>query len=116
MEIKKSLRTVGIIVVILAIIWLVANWSVVSTLYTLGFHLPVKEFVIFGLGYVTCFITKKINEECHEGKAVKAKGTAQVESAKADMIEHKKKVSPVKVARARKRANVASARADAIEA
>ena len=115
MEIKKSLRTVGIIVGILAIIWLVANWSVVSTLYTLGFHIPVKEFVIFGLGYVTCFITKKINEESHEVKAAKAKGTAQVESAKADMIERKKKASPVKVARARKRADVASARAESLE-
>ena len=115
MEIKKSLRTVGIIVGILAIIWLVANWSVVSTLYTLGFHIPVKEFVIFGLGYVTCFITKKINEESHEVKAAKAKGTAQVESAKADMIERKKKASPVAKARARRKADIASARAEALE-
>lgn len=116
MEIKKSLRTVAIVVGILAIIWLVANWSVVSTLYTLGFHIPVKDFVIFGVGYITHFAIGKINAESLEVKAAKAKGTAQVESAKADMIEHKKKASPVKVARARKRADVASAIAESMEA
>lgn len=113
---KKCLRAAAIIIVLLDAIWLVENWSVMPELLDLGFKIPVKEFIIFGLGFLACYIIGRLNSEAIAVKAAKAKGTAQVESAKADMIEQRKKATPVAKARARMKADIASARADAIEA
>ncbi len=115
MELKKVLRTAGIIVAILSIIWLVENWSVLPELLDLGFRIPVKEFMIFGLGFLTCHIIGRLNSEPHAVKAAKAEGTAKIASAKADMVEQKKKATPVAKARARRKADIASARAEALE-
>ena len=112
---KKCLRAAAIIIVLLGVIWLVENWSVMPELLDLGFKIPVKEFIIFGLGFLACYIIGRLNSEAIAVKAAKAKGTAQVESAKADMIEQKKKATPVAKARARRKADIASARAEAIE-
>ena len=115
MELKKVLRTAGIIVAILSIIWLVENWSVLPGLLDLGFTIPVKEFVIFGLGFITCHVIGKLNSESKAVQVAKAEGSAQIEAAKADMIEQKKKATPVAKARARRKADIASARAEALE-
>lgn len=113
---KKCLRAVAIIIGLLGVIWLVENWSVLPGLLDLGFTIPVKEFVIFGLGFITCHIIGRLNSEPAAVRAARANGTAQVESAKADMVEQKKKATPVAKARARRKADIASARAEAIEA
>lgn len=115
MTLKKGLRAVAIIVAILGVIWLVENWSVMPELLDLGFKIPVKEFVIFGLGFLTCHIIGRLNSESHAVKAARAEGSAKIASAKADMVEQKKKATPVAKARARRKADIASARAEALE-
>ena len=115
MTLKKGLRAVAIIVAILGVIWLVENWSVMPELLDLGFKIPVKEFVIFGVGFITRHILGVLNVENPAVQSAKAKGTANIESAKADMVEQKKKATPVAKARARRKADIASARAEALE-
>ena len=115
MTLKKGLRTIAIILTILGLIWLVENWSVMPELLDLGFRIPVKEFVIFGLGFLTCHIIGRLNSEAIAVKAAKAKGTAQVGAGEADMIEQRKKATAGAKARARRKADIASARAEAIE-
>ena len=109
MTFKKSLRAVAIIIAILGVIWLVENWSVLPGLLDLGFTIPVKEFVIFGLGFITCHVIGKLNSESKAVQVAKAEGSAQIEAAKADMIEQRKKATPVAKARARRRAKIADA-------
>ena len=108
---KKCLRAVAIIIAILGVIWLVENWSVLPGLLDLGFTIPVKEFVIFGLGFITCHVIGKLNSESKAVQVAKAEGSAQIEAAKADMIEQRKKATPVAKARARRRAKIADERA-----
>ena len=112
MTIKKSLRAVAIVFSILFIIWLEENWSVMPGLLTIGFKIPVKEFVVFAAGFLAQFAIGKLNAETARVEAAKAKGRARIESAKADEIE-KRKASRVRAAKARSKADVASARAEA---
>ena len=108
---KKCLRAVAIIIAILGVIWLVENWSVLPGLLDLGFTIPVKEFVIFGLGFITCHVIGKLNSESKAVQVAKAEGSAQIEAAKAEMVEKKKRSTPVDKARARSRAKIADERA-----
>lgn len=110
--IRKNLRAVLMIISILAIIWLVENWSVMPGLLTLGFRIPVKEFVVFAAGFLAHLAIGKLNAETAKVEAAKAKGRARVESAKADEIE-KRKASRVRAAKARSKAEVEAARAEA---
>ena len=115
MTAKKCLRAVAIIIGLLGVIWLVENWSVLPGLLDLGFTIPVKEFVIFGLGFITCHVIGKLNSESKAVQVARAEGSAQIEAAKAEMVEKKKKATPVAKARARRKADIASARAEALE-
>lgn len=113
MTAKKCLRAVAIILGILAIIWLVENWSVMPELLDIGFTIPLKEFAIFGLGFITCHVISKLNSESKAVQVARAEGSAQIEAAKADMVEQKKRSTPVDKARARSKADIANARAKA---
>ena len=112
MTFRKSLRAVTIVLSILAIIWLVENWSIMPGLLTLGFKIPVKEFIVFAAGFLAHLAIGKLNAETAKVEAAKAKGRARIKSAKADEIE-KKKASRVKAAKARSKAEVEAARAEA---
>ncbi len=111
MELKKLFRSAAIVLAIFAILWLRKNWSVLPGLMDVGFHIPYENFIIFGIGYVTCIVSEKLNEDSPAVKAAKAKGKAKVKSAKADMVDKKKGATAVEKARARSVANIAAAKA-----